>query len=132
MPPRSYASQGRRTRVPSSNRDQENLPLMLFSSIIYGRQEAKRWDTTERSNRFTFFMLILAIEYQISHGKGLQRTVRTSVSKRCGLRRGLVQDADRTLTSPPGPERWTTRWFDSRGQGGLSLCIWHVLDDIGC
>src|SRR5271156_6773850 len=53
MPPRSYASQGRRTRVPSSNRDQENLPLMLFSSIIYGRQEAKRWDTTDMPPRIT-------------------------------------------------------------------------------
>src|SRR4029077_8324294 len=46
MPPRSYASQGRRTRIPSSNRDQENSPLKRFSSIIYERQEAKRWDTT--------------------------------------------------------------------------------------
>jgi hypothetical protein len=40
MPPRSYAPQGRRTGIPSSNRDQKNLPLMRFSSIIYGRQEA--------------------------------------------------------------------------------------------
>ena len=47
MPPRSYASQGRRTRIPSSNRDQENSPLKRFSSIIYERQEAKRWDTTD-------------------------------------------------------------------------------------
>src|SRR5208337_3144986 len=46
-PPRSYASQGRRTRNPSSNRDQKNLPLMRFSSIIYGRQKAKRWDITD-------------------------------------------------------------------------------------
>src|SRR5258707_7022882 len=60
MPPRSYASQGRRTRVPSSNRDQKNLPLMRFSSIIYGRQEAKRWDTTELSSD-----LILASSYPI-------------------------------------------------------------------
>ena len=30
-----------------SNRDQENLLLMRFSSIIYGRQKAKRWDTTD-------------------------------------------------------------------------------------
>jgi hypothetical protein len=50
-PPRSYASQGRRTRLPSSNRDQENLPLMRFSSIIYGRQQAKRWDTTDPKTR---------------------------------------------------------------------------------
>jgi hypothetical protein len=46
-PPRSYASQGGRIGIHRSNRDQENLPLMRFSSIIYGRQEAKRWDTTE-------------------------------------------------------------------------------------
>ena len=45
-PPRSYASQGGRTGIRSSNRDQENSSLMLFSSIIYGSQEAKRWDTT--------------------------------------------------------------------------------------
>src|SRR5258706_11780081 len=47
MPPRSYASQGGRIGISRSNRDQENLPLMRFSSIIYGRQEAHRWDTTE-------------------------------------------------------------------------------------
>ena len=47
MPPRSYASQGGRISIRSSNRDQENLPVMRFSSIIYGRQRPKRWDTTE-------------------------------------------------------------------------------------
>ncbi len=30
--------------IRRSNRDQEDLLLMRFSSIIYGRQEAKRWD----------------------------------------------------------------------------------------
>src|SRR5260370_2392114 len=47
MPPRSYASQGGRIGIHSSNRDQEDLPVMLFSSIIYGSQEAKRWDTSD-------------------------------------------------------------------------------------
>lgn len=47
MPPRSYASQGGRISIRSSNRDQENLPVMRFSSIIYGRQRPKRWDTTD-------------------------------------------------------------------------------------
>ncbi|MGA7221378.1 MAG: hypothetical protein WBX16_00865, partial [Candidatus Acidiferrales bacterium] len=42
-----YASQGGRISIRSSNRDQENLPVMRFSSIIYGRQRPKRWDTTE-------------------------------------------------------------------------------------
>jgi hypothetical protein len=37
----------RRVAEPSSNRDQKNLPLMRFSSIIYGRQEAQCWDTTD-------------------------------------------------------------------------------------
>jgi hypothetical protein len=41
-----YASQGGRTAIRRSNRDQENLPLMRFSSIIDGRREAQRWDTT--------------------------------------------------------------------------------------
>ena len=36
-PPRSYASQGGRIGIRGSNRDQENLLLMRFSSIIYGR-----------------------------------------------------------------------------------------------
>jgi hypothetical protein len=31
-----------------SNRDQENLLLIRLSSIIYGRQDAKRWDTSEK------------------------------------------------------------------------------------
>ncbi len=47
MPPRSYASQGGRIGIRRSNRDQENLPLMRFSSIIYGRQKAQRWDATD-------------------------------------------------------------------------------------
>ena len=51
-PPRSYAAQGRRTHVLSSNRDQENLPLMRFSSIIYGREEPKRWDTTDSAYQY--------------------------------------------------------------------------------
>ena len=46
-PPRSYASQGGRIGIRRSNRDQENLPVMLFSSIIYGNREPRRWDTTE-------------------------------------------------------------------------------------
>ena len=52
-PPRSYAPQGRRTGIPSSNRDQKNLPLTHFSSIIYGRQQAQRWDTTVNQYDFT-------------------------------------------------------------------------------
>src|SRR6202035_2559313 len=74
MPPRSYASQGRRTRVPSSNRDQKNLPLMRFSSIIYGRQEAKRWDTTD-------------VKYKI-------RIVAHKVSKKFGDRSQKVRSRD--------------------------------------
>src|SRR6266403_5062992 len=46
-PPWSYASQGGRIGIRRSNRDQENLLLMRFSSIIYGRQKAQRWDTTD-------------------------------------------------------------------------------------
>jgi hypothetical protein len=41
-----YASQGGRIGIRSSNRDQKKLSLMRFSSTIYGRQEAKRWDAT--------------------------------------------------------------------------------------
>jgi hypothetical protein len=53
MPSRTNASQGRRTRAPSSNRDPRNLPLMRFSSIIYGRQGAKRWDSTVLRNNLS-------------------------------------------------------------------------------
>jgi hypothetical protein len=45
-PPRSRASQGGRSGIRSSNRDQENSSVMRFSSTVYGSYEAKRWDTT--------------------------------------------------------------------------------------
>jgi hypothetical protein len=45
---RNAASQGRKTEIRSSNRDQENPSLMRFSSTTYGSRKAKRWDTTEK------------------------------------------------------------------------------------
>ena len=43
---RSCPSQGRRTRLGSSNRDQENSAFIIFQSMTYTAQHYKRWDTT--------------------------------------------------------------------------------------
>jgi len=44
--PRSCASQGRRTRRRSSNRDQDNSLHLRFRSATYRQPKLERWDTT--------------------------------------------------------------------------------------
>jgi hypothetical protein len=68
MPPGRYASQGGRISIRSPNRDQENLSVMRFSSIIYGRQGPKRWDSTDlqyvtRSPMLTRLVRACSIRY---------------------------------------------------------------------
>jgi hypothetical protein len=44
---RNAASQGRRTKIRNSNRDQEKSELMRFHSTTYKAQKSKRWDSTD-------------------------------------------------------------------------------------
>src|SRR5215471_20856982 len=52
-PPQSYASQGRKTRIPSSNRDQENSSFTCSPSTTYPTRKSKRWDSSGLIQMFT-------------------------------------------------------------------------------